>query len=328
VQEQPTPEKKKLGRQLSVASHGNHYADPNLAETERALNGRGGVASPTNSQKESFFSHLRKRARRFSGRNQLPNTPKYEDPEPTAGCGPWAASTRSSMILDPKVVADALPKGDFTELDKALQNVKYSLDATTNGSPLQSHPARHTPTDPAAVSAALKRHHSMVHVPSTLATDSTSPAGLGPISSRTRRALHLSSYPAYRYETPDEEEELLDEALKSASHAVYGLENPQKTHVSRDALTVKDSNRQALQHSVSVGQLGEAYPTPSPSAKRNGILFQQNLMDEPTTPLNIARSRPTKETYAPMFPTPPYEENEWAAAALASTFAAGSAYRY
>jgi meiosis induction protein kinase IME2/SME1 len=57
---------KKIGRQLSVASNGNHYADIHRQEAERALNGDGGLMSPPNGQKESFFSHLRSQRRMWT----------------------------------------------------------------------------------------------------------------------------------------------------------------------------------------------------------------------------------------------------------------------
>ncbi|KAI7518064.1 hypothetical protein KC343_g22893, partial [Hortaea werneckii] len=84
---------KKIGRQLSVNSQGNHYADIHRQETERALTGGNGLKSPTGSQRESFFSHLRKRARRLSGRNQSGTmSPNSDDLEANAGCAPWAAA--------------------------------------------------------------------------------------------------------------------------------------------------------------------------------------------------------------------------------------------
>ncbi|CAI4217303.1 unnamed protein product [Parascedosporium putredinis] len=90
---------KKVGRQLSVTSSTNQYAEMHRQQAERALNGNTGLISPPSAQKESFFSHLRKRARRFSGRHQTPLSPAYDDLEAQAGCGPWA-SNRSSMVID------------------------------------------------------------------------------------------------------------------------------------------------------------------------------------------------------------------------------------
>ena len=94
-QQEDLGKSKKIGRQLSVNSHGNHYSDIHRQEAERALNGIGNTAA-SNAQKESFFSHLRKRARRLSGRNQAAAV-NY-DVEANAGCSPWP--NRSSVALD------------------------------------------------------------------------------------------------------------------------------------------------------------------------------------------------------------------------------------
>ncbi|KAK5686860.1 Serine/threonine protein kinase, partial [Elasticomyces elasticus] len=116
---------KKVGRQLSVNSHGNHYSDVHRLEAEKALSGGNGTAS--SHSKESFFSHLRKRARRLSGRNSHIAS---DDVEANAGCMPW--SNRSSLALDSANVNDTKQGADLSELDNALQNVKYSLDASGN----------------------------------------------------------------------------------------------------------------------------------------------------------------------------------------------------
>ena len=309
---------KKIGRQLSLASHGNHYTDLQ-AERERAANG---LMSPTNGQKEGFFSHLRKRARRLSGRNQVGQSGKYDDIEASAGRGP-VASNRSSMVVDP-AVAEPAQRNDYTELDRALQNVHNNLDLAPHGEAVhQPHQPHQAPTQQISHAGSLKRHSSLTRVHSNQSPEESTG---GPISSRTRRALHLSSHPANRYETPDEEEELLDEALHGAHRAVRGLEKTRKPeNENRNALATKDLNRQSLHHAMSVGSIVNPYPTPSPSAKRNGMLFN-NLMEEPATPLNINRRR-TKENTASMWPTPPYEENEWANSASSSIWAASSNYR-
>jgi meiosis induction protein kinase IME2/SME1 len=317
---------KKIGRQLSVASHGNHYADIHRQEAERALNGSGGLMSPPNGQKESFFSHLRKRARRFSGRHQGPTSPHAEDIEANAGCGPWS-SNRSSMVLDPAPINDASANADFAELDKALQNVRYSLDMSAPGNAAKqivSIPSSQTPS---------KRHHS-VHQGQTVrsvenqaATTSTTTGG--PISSRTRRALQLSTHPVHRYETPEEEDELLDEVLNSTKKVYNRLDQRPKhsDDKNRAVLLQKDMNKQPTRNSDTNLALPNPYPTPSPSAKRNGVMFGQELTPQSSQPLNISKSRAENELVSSQWPTPPYEENEWAAAAAASIFAAGSAYR-
>ncbi|EOD53077.1 Meiosis induction protein kinase [Neofusicoccum parvum] len=96
-------------------------------------------------------------------------------------------------------------------------------------------------------------------------------------------------------------EELLDEALASAHKASKRLAR-------NDGPT---SN--------------PAYLTPSPSANRN-VSFGHGSYSTPTKPVDIAKRQQPQAT-DPKWPTPPYEENEWAAAAAASIFAAQNAYR-
>ena len=247
---QETP--KKIGRQLSVASNGDHYTNAHRQEAERALNGYGNVASPTNGQKESFFSHLRKRARRLSGRHQVPLSPKYDDIEANAGCGPWS-SNRSSMAVDPNTMAETASRTDFTELDRALQNVRYSIEASSPLAQAQ-HPQPHRQSSiNTATSPALKRHHSVTRMQSHRSIDDLQTldvVGPGPISGRTRRALQLSTHPAHRYETPDEEDELLDEAIRGVQRAVKGTNRVDQGDADgqRNILGTKDMNRQPLQN--------------------------------------------------------------------------------
>jgi meiosis induction protein kinase IME2/SME1 len=289
---------KKIGRQLSVASTGNHYADIHRQQAEMALNGNSGLASPPNGQKESFFSHLRKRARRFSGRqSQTPISPKSMDIEAQAGCGPWA-SNRSSMIIDnPTQLPSPVPKVDTHEaLDKALRNVQQNLDA--------SQTAPIPPNHMVNPNSVLKRHHSLPHQQPRSADNLR---GVGPISSRTRR----SQIPGGRqYETPDEEDELLDEALTTTHRAMKRM----------DRNSIQNDNRQPLRQSNSNLGLSNPYPTPSPSASGNAVLFGQGIAQ--VTPSKV------RDHHKQQSSTPPYdyEENEWAASAAASIFAAGNRF--
>ena len=114
------------------------------------LEGGAGLKSPTGSQRESFFSHLRKRARRLSGRNQGPMSPNADDLEANVGCAPWAVNNNNnnrSSIPDAQAIApmatDPSADPNFAQLDKALQNVRYSLDATAGAAALQVLNARH-----------------------------------------------------------------------------------------------------------------------------------------------------------------------------------------
>jgi meiosis induction protein kinase IME2/SME1 len=301
---------KKIGRQLSVASTGNHYdAEMHRQQAERALNGNGGLTSPPNGQKESFFSHLRKRARRFSGRHQTPMSPSSDDIEAQAGCGPWA-SNRSSMVVEPVQLPTPAHRADTYEaLDKALRAVQENLD-----SPAQA------PTPPShqiSPSSLLKRHHSLPHQQARSVENLAGAArGGGPISSRTRRA---QPHGVRQYETPDEEDELLDEALMSTHKATKRMDRNSYS----DALT-KDTRQPLLQSTSNMG-LTNPYPTPSPSANCNTVLFGQGVPNAGGKPRESNKHANNADAYY-KWPTPPYEENEWAESAAASIWAAGNRF--
>ena len=292
----------KIGRQLSVASHGNHYADVHRQEAERALNGQSGVTSPVNGQKEGFFSHLRKRARRLSGRYQTPMSPNSDDIEANAGCAPWAAtSARGSLIMDqPHIAANSSTTSDFSELDKALQHVRDSVEA-------HSQQSNSTKGSRAATNPMLKRHHSVPHGPEPRNSEN----GVnGPISSRTRRALQNISNPTYHYETPNEEEELLSEVLNSAHKAAKKLENQKKPQRSQTDLGPAAS-----------------YLTPSPSANRNSVAFGQSDYMSPSKPMEITKAHSKTDQVVSQWPTPPSQENDWASSVAASLMAAQKMHR-
>ncbi len=312
---------KKIGRQLSVASNGNHYADYHRQEAERALNGNRDVISPNGGQKEGFFSHLRKRARRLSGRPQAPMSPNSDDIEANAGCGPWQ-SQRTSMAIDPSTM-DTIMKKNTNDLDRVVRGARYVESSPSPSAPVSRKPSQ---TKISTTASTLERHPSLSHEHISRSVEGSNTAGVAPISSRTRRALHYSTNPTQRYETPDEEDELLDEALHTVQKAVKGMTRRAKTQDDLSHLVqTMDATRQPLQPSTSNMSSLNPYPTPSPSAKRNGILFGQNLMAEPATPLDMDRTQP-KEDVSQRWPTPPYEENEWAASAAASIFAASSVF--
>ena len=258
-----------------------------------ALNGNSGLASPPNDHKESFFSHLRKRARRFSGRqSQTPISPRSIDIEAQAGCGPWA-SNRSSMILDSNQLPSLAQKADTYEaLDKALRNVQQNLDSSQL--PTNSTPPSHL----ISPNAVLKRHHSL---PQQQARSADNLRGFGTMSIRARRGPQGAS----QYEIPDEEDELLDEVLSSTHNAMKRIDR-NSTH--------SDSPRQPLRQSTSNVGLSNPYPTPSPSANGNTVLFGQG----------VTQGTPSKASHGnKQSSTPPYDyENEWAASAAASIFAA------
>ncbi|KAJ9627967.1 Serine/threonine protein kinase [Taxawa tesnikishii (nom. ined.)] len=193
----------------------------------------------------------------------------------------------------------------FAELDKALQSVRYSLDVAAQGASTPGKQVQKASSNPM-----LKRHHSLPY-----GSEGQAAPGAGSVSSRTRRSVRQSAHPAQRYETPDEEDELLDEALMSAHRAARRLDRASQVVKSKENL------RPPMPHVTSDPGF-VPYLTPSPSKENNIVNFGENDVS-PSKPVDIA-SRPQKDTLNPQWPTPPYEENEWAASAAASIFAAAS----
>ena len=314
----------KIGRQLSVNSSTNHYAEYHRQEAEKALTGASGLTSPTAS-KESFFSHLRKRARRFSGKHQMPVSPPADELEANVGCAPW--SNRGSMSLDPQLTGDhphhpGLPEREdsgFAELDKVLQNVKHSLENPSSTSKLPAKLPHRMPSN-----SALKRTSSVGHKPDN--TNSPVSIGPGPVSSRTRRSVRHTGRPDNRYETPDEEDELLDEVLASANRAATRLDR----NAAAAEKAAKTKPRPLISHVMSDPVPSRApYLTPSPSKENHTIAFGRDLYNvTPSKPMDIPPPVPPKDNLDPQWPTPPDDENGWAASAAASIFAAAqAAYR-
>lgn len=311
---------KKIGRQLSVASTNSRYdADSHRQQAERALNGNGGLVSPPNGQKESFFSHLRKRARRFSGRHQTPISPGSDDIEAQAGCGPWQ-SNRSSMVVDPVQLPTPTHKADTYEaLDRALRAVQDNLD--TSSQVLNQAPV--PPAHQVSPSSALKRQHSLPNQQVRSVDNLIGAArGSGPISSRTRRA---QAHTVRQYETPDEEDELLDEALTSTHTALKRLDHsPSEYSTGRSVAVGATDVRQPLRQSTSNTGLTNPYPTPSPSANGSTAVFGLPATSVPMDTSDTGKDE--KPEGQDKWPTPPYGENEWAASAAASIWAAGSRF--
>lgn len=301
AQRQSEDKSKKIGRQLSVNSHGNHYPDVHRQEAERALNGNSGLVSPPSGHKESFFSHLRKRARRFSGRHGLAS-PGGDDIEANAATVPW--SNRSSMIVE-NIIPEA--HTDFLDLDKALQSVRYSLDKHDE----QKQPQ--LPTERNSNQGTLKRTHSLPRTRSQKSNEQLA-STITPVMGRSRRILHLSSNPTQQYETPAEEDELLDEALSSARRAARRL----NAQPEQNRLAQREQNRQSVMNIASNPSLHHAYLTPSPSANRDGVQFGFPTQT-PSKPLNISKQRPDEHVPS-HWPTPPYEDNEWASQTAANIF--------
>ena len=310
----------KLGRQLSINSHGNHYTDVHRQEAERALNGtanNSGLISPPY-HKESFFSHLRKKARRLSGRHGIAS-PNADDVEATAGAPPW--SNRSSIIAD-NLIPPA--QNDFADLDKALASVRYSLDRSI------STPAGPLSPVPKTTISPLKRTHSVQIKGAIQSTENLVPNS-APVAARTRRALQMSTHPVHHYETPEEADEMLDEAINPSGEVARHLDQTHsEVQKQRSALAQKDFNRISmpqLRPNNPYSTISYNYPTPSASAKRNGVNFDPTL-SSPVQPLNINKHRSENEHAPSYWPTPPNEENDWARSAVAANmYAADSMYK-
>jgi meiosis induction protein kinase IME2/SME1 len=271
VHAQATPGKAKgdLSRKKSALSTTNTEVHRNQAE--KALTGQSGLTSPTSSHKESFFSHLRKRARRFSGRYQTPISPDGE-------------SGRNAKLFDslPEIPKD--DGNDFAELDKALQNVRSSPDFMTLTS---------TTGGTFSGSSLLKRNHSNGR------NDPYSSLRLANKQSRTN----------LNYETPDEEDELLDEALKSARNAASNLSIGHHTPYKPKSTSQLTQGSINLQHS----NPNSVYLTPAPSANSSSNHSTNYSGLGATKPVDILKPRPAVGgPVQPQWPTPPYEENEWA----------------
>ncbi|KZF20032.1 kinase-like protein, partial [Xylona heveae TC161] len=297
---------KKIGRQLSVASYNNNnnsnYTEACRQDAERALNGSGAITPPV-APKESFFSHLRKRARRLSGRHQLPLSPNADDIEASAGCAPW--SNRSSINFDRTPMVSPAHKNDYSEAEKALQSGRNSIDASRSpsigypGGVLRQPGGGSGSNTPVRRQPSLRSQRESVD---NLAAAATNP---GSLVTRPRRALQASTSPMQRYETPDEEEELLDEVLASARQAVKRLDIRDDHKVSN-----KENEPRGL-HATYVNP----YPTPSHSAKRDSK-FGQVALDTPSKPFDLGHIGGTTQRGSHLA-TPPYEEHEWGAAAAA-----------
>jgi meiosis induction protein kinase IME2/SME1 len=262
---------KKIGRQLSVAStnsqHNGYINGTQQAADKLNGNTSGGAAvtSPT-AHKESFFSHLRKRARRLSGRTGLPPSPDDEDLESGVGCGiAWGGrdggSNRSSMLVD--------SSGDASGIDRAIKEVDAAL-AESNGMSRSN-------------SASLRRNPSFPPTPNASRAGELSINGVAqtPAFPRTRRSVRNTKQ---RYETPDENDELVGEVLAAAAGGYDNYDNTPNR---------KDSNKD-LRHVHATN----GYPTPSPQTNHRYY----------TKGLDISgKMRRDDEMADPKWPTPPSE---------------------
>lgn len=277
---------KKIGRQLSVASSTNNYTEMHRQQAERALNGNSRLASPPSGHKESFFSHLRKRARRFSGRHQTPVPPSYEDMEAQIGCGPWA-SNRSSMVVDQQTAA--VKAETYDSLDRTLRDMQHPVPLTHQS----------------ASTSKLKRHHSLPQQQLRSVDNLVGVVRGGPVSSRTRRAQAAQG--VRQYEAPAEEDELVDEASSTQ----------------RAAKQAGGAGKALRQSTSNVGLTSpHPYPSPSPSASGNQVLHGDG--QEALTPKPLDLGKKAERQYR--WPTPPYEGSEWGVSASASIWAASNRF--
>ena len=129
----------------------------------------------------------------------------------------------------------------------------------------------------------------------------------------------MTSHPVHRYETPEEEDELLDEVLHSADKAARRL--AQHYDAESTSSLYKEDHR--LSHLVNDStRTLNPYPTPSPSAKRDGVSFG----DIDNTPIRQRDVSKMDEDSSRQWPTPPYGEQEWASS-VANSILSGSTYR-
>ncbi|KAH0614414.1 uncharacterized protein H6S33_000050 [Morchella sextelata] len=279
---------KKLGRQLSVAStnsqNGNGYTNVHVAMAAERLNGNanvnGGLASPPSAgaQKESFFSHLRKRARRLSGKNGgLPGSPGDEDLEAGIGCGiAWGGnagggSNRSSMLVE--------SPSDTGAFDRAIRDVEGVLD-DSNSSTYSSNKGNNS----------IRRNSSFPPTPGGSRGEAVPSSGIvvAPISSRTRRSVRNARQ---RYETPDENDELVDEVL-AASRTENNIPRRTSAHDVRASSGAHAPN---------------GYPTPNPRVGNRANSYSKAV------DVLVRRSRKDDDLQQPKWPTPPSEGDGWGA---------------
>lgn len=309
---------KKMGRQALSPSHGVHRTNSHREDAERALIGGVDAASPTASNKEGFFAHLRKRARRISGRHQLPLTPRGEDLEANVGCAPWAAARHMPSSEFPSI--DPVSKTEFGELDNVmrnLQNVSYNVPQL---SPMKQIPAN--PTNPV-----LKRHHSLPRSQESQFQSRASfvPAAYATHSVSTQRIARKPLLNTQQYRTPDEQEEILNEALASAQAAVNRLDRQRRCASEMfNAISPYDAHH-PLRSAASEMALHAPYPTPSTSEKGRASGFEGHYNYSHHMDIS-PQNKPRADSGYP-FPTPPYEENEWAAAAAAAIFGVGDRWK-
>ena len=168
-------------------------------------------------------------------------------------------------------------------------------------------------------SPSLKRQHSL---PQSSEDKSLPPppASTG-LFSRNRKSFKQQN--RNMYETPHEEDELLDEAIASAHRAAQRLDQLP----SNDFGATYQPSRPPIQQVFSDPVYRPSYPTPSHSKDMNNVSFGAHGYTSPTRPVDIPQAPQKYNSMDPHWPTPPYDESDWAAAAAASLFATQLAFR-
>ncbi|RPA76770.1 kinase-like protein [Ascobolus immersus RN42] len=310
---------KKIGRQLSMASN-NHYND-----SPGHVSNNGQLASPPPGKESlGFFSHLRKRARRLSGRptSNLPASPNSDDLEANAGCNPWPASARSSMILDHHSTSHPTTSStnDMRELDRAIRAVDSALDPKSTTGKV-SFP----PTPNASRSD------------NTGTTFTTTPTSITTTTRTTPRRTTAKSHHLHpKYDTPMENDELLHDEVsayqkvltrmtltRKPSSTSVGGRKPGTQQVTPPYQSYQSSTPvvpRALRHSQSTPNQAKHtsayYPshtpiiTPTQSNRHSALPGTLPGCLQAARPLDVpAKGAVVVETSK--WPTPPYEEGEW-----------------
>lgn len=269
-------QKPQIQESASTTSTGKNDLDSKQMEADTGLTGCGGLASPTSSQKESFFSHLRKRARRFSGR--YPMSP--EDDGPGVNIGHWA-SNRDSGVLDKLALTQSTNGKMYADLDMSIDKARPSWELPIpNGIAVQAATAK------LGHEQSLKRHHS---------TGGKARSTLNP---KLRKAQAKASNPNLQYETPNEADELLAEALVSAKMAPnqIGYESERKPVIDYLAPERSAGNQYLI--------------TPGPSANGNGAgaAFGAYQSNGKQLEVRYPTQTPLHSTWPT--PTPPYDQSD------------------
>lgn len=304
---------KKLTRQLSLASCASHQSDARQ-EAERALNGHNAAVSAAG--KDSFFSHLRKKARRLSGRYNLP----LEDDLEAGASTRRQNNNKYSTVGAGYTATDPSRNPDFADLDKKLQTVKQNLEAVFQApnSTLPGKPLHKSASNPMFGSTTSARP-----LPFKWGTSTPRGATNSPSPTKSRRAVQSSLLPPDQFTTPDEADEI-DVAMASAHAAAMALDNCYGGTSTAMSIDLHTFNAQTAMKNMTVTA---PYLTPLPTGVSGGVVtgfgaYGGGNTNDKAMNINLAHNK-DKQALSYPFPTPP-DETEWAQAAAASIFAVGN----